>query len=268
MARIATRAIVLRVVDFGESDRVVHLLSPDLGRTAAIAKGARRSRKRFPGTLDLFNLLRVQIERRPGAAPLARLEQAVLVEAFAGLRSASTRFALASYLIELLDRLAPEGGPAADLAALFGFAERALRAIETRRPDRRLRVLLELRALEALGLRPELERCVRCGRTVGDPPAGAGLAGFHVAEGGPLCGACGVRLERDALVPVHLGTLRALAGGLRLELERLDRLALGPAALDEAARLIARFQRFHVGLELRSERFLGEILPATRAGAA
>ena len=43
MAVLRTEALILRVVDFGESDRIVHLLVPDSGRLPAIAKGARRS---------------------------------------------------------------------------------------------------------------------------------------------------------------------------------------------------------------------------------
>ncbi|GAG51712.1 unnamed protein product, partial [marine sediment metagenome] len=62
MAAIHTEALILRSVDFGESDRIVHLLVPEAGRLTAIAKGARRSFKRFPGTLDLFNHLRVSAE--------------------------------------------------------------------------------------------------------------------------------------------------------------------------------------------------------------
>ena len=62
--RIRSEAILLRLVDFGESDRIVHLLCPEVGRLTAIAKGARRSVKRFGGSLDLCNLLRVQVEKR------------------------------------------------------------------------------------------------------------------------------------------------------------------------------------------------------------
>jgi len=114
VANTTTEALVLRSVDFGESDRIVHLLVPDSGRLTAIAKGARRSVRRFPGTLDLFNHLRVQVERRRTAG-LARLEQATLIEAFTPLRREPARFGLACYLLELLDRLAPE-----KLAAYLG----------------------------------------------------------------------------------------------------------------------------------------------------
>jgi DNA repair protein RecO (recombination protein O) len=256
VAAFATEALVLRAVDFGESDLVVHLLVPAAGRLTAIAKGARRSTRRFPGLLDLFNHLRVEVER-PRRGSLARLEHGRLIQAFMGLRTDSRRFALGCYLLELLDRLAPEGGARQDLERLFAFAVEALASLEHVQPDRRARVLLELRALAALGLRPELRRCVRCGREA----AGTGPVAFNVPEGGPVCRSC----ERpgDAGVAVHLGTLRALERGASLPLAHMERLALPPAALEEALRLLDRFQRFHVGLALRSRDFLDRALVAS-----
>jgi hypothetical protein len=70
------------------------------------------------------------------------------------------------------------------------------------------------------------------------------------------------------LLRVHLGTLRALERGLRLGSERLDRLVLPPRALREARQLVGQFQRFHLGLELRSERFLEHMLSAGAAPGA
>jgi DNA repair protein RecO (recombination protein O) len=253
VASTRTEALVLRSVDFGESDRILHLLVPGSGRLTAIAKAARRSVRRFGGTLDLFNHLKVQVWQG-GKASMARLEQAQLIEAFASLRVDPARFGLGCYLLELLDRLAPEGGARADMGRLFAFALAALRAVAARPPDTRLRLLLELRALDALGLRPELSRCVRCGAA----SEGSSEPGFHVADGGVVCGPCGEGLE--GLLRVHRGTLRALEQGLRFEFDRLDRLVLGSQTLVEAEQLLGRFQRFHVGVELRSERFLDEIL--------
>jgi DNA repair protein RecO (recombination protein O) len=253
MQKLTTEALVLRAVDLGESDRVVHLLTPETGRIAAIAKGARRSTKRFPGTLDFFNQLQVQLEHRRGAAQLARLEHARLIRAFHGLRESPGRFALGCYLLELLDRLAPEGGRRGDLAALYRFALDALGAIDMLAPDARLRALLELRLLAAVGLRPELASCVRCGRALSAP-----RAQFWIAEGGPICERCTAPHEQG--IPVHLGTLRALEQSLAFPLANAGRIALAGAALREAQTLLERFLRFHIGVELRSEGFLREQL--------
>lgn len=250
--RFEGEALVLRVVEHGESDLIVRLLTPNAGRSTAIAKGARRSVRRFPGTLDVFNLLRVTVRRRARAG-MGFLEQARLVSPFLGLRNDARRYALASYLCELLDRMAPEDAHGSDAARIFAFARGALSALESSRPDLAYRLLLELRALDALGLRPELGRCVRCGK----PPDGAAPSSFNVSDGGLVCTDC-ARDRSGAVIPVHLGTLKVLQQALDYDLGRLGRLAFGARALQEAEQLLFRFQRFHVGLELKSERFLAD----------
>lgn len=258
MASLQCQALVVRMIDFGESDRIVHLLTPTSGRLSAIAKGARRSKRRFPGTLDLFNLLFVQVER-PRRSAMKRLEHARLQRQFDGLRTDPRRFVLGCWLLEWVGRLAPEDGAGEDVASLFRFAVEALETIEREAPDGRLRTLLQLRALDAVGLRPEFRRCVRCGTDAGSDAAGGpvGIVGFHVGEGGAVCGRCA---RGETLRPVHLGTLRALEQALALPLDRIGRLRLGPALLREATPLIEDFRRYHVGLELKSDAVVDAVL--------
>jgi DNA repair protein RecO (recombination protein O) len=248
-----TSALVLRTVEFGEADWIVHLLTPERGRVTAMAKHARRSVRRFAGSLDLFNHLQVRIHpRRRGGMPL--LDRAKLVSPFLPLRAHPVRYALACYVIELVSRLAPEGGLGPEMRGIFAFALEALQTLERCEPDARMRVLLELRALDAGGLRPELRRCVRCGRECEGP----GPLAFHVAEGGLVCASC---LGADELpLRAHLGSLRALEQGLRFPLAELGRLNLDRRALSEAQQIVGRFQRYHLGIELRSERFLSDVL--------
>jgi DNA repair protein RecO len=163
-------------------------------------------------------------------------------------------WSVSSYLLEILDRLAPEGGSPADMERLFVLGRSVLGVVEAARPDAGLRALLELRTLAALGLCPELVHCVRCRGVLEDD----GLVAFHVADGGPLCARCGVGGE--GVVEVHRGTLRTLEQGLRFEVDRLSRLTLSHNGLAEARLLIQRFRRFHAGVELRSERFVEGML--------
>ncbi|MDG2335145.1 MAG: DNA repair protein RecO [Myxococcota bacterium] len=253
MVGIEDEAIVLRAVDFGESDLIAHLLVPEIGRLTVIAKHARKSRKRFPGSLDIFNHIRVRVSRkRPGA--LGFLEQALLLDPFLPLREVPARFALASYLVELMDRMAPEGGPGPDMRRLFDFVHSALVSLGQGQPDLCMRLFLELRAFDALGLRPGLERCVRCGSELAPGPVG-----FHVADGGGICDAHGAE-GLSGVLRVHLGTLRALDASLGSPMDQLPRLRLEGQALAEAREILFRFHRFHLGFELKSEGFLEESL--------
>jgi len=103
MSELRTKALVLRAFDFGESDRLVHLYAEQLGRVSAIAKGAKRSRRRFPGTLEILTVIDVRIVDPPRSS-LMRLEGAKLVEPFEGLVNDTARFGIACVLCELLDR--------------------------------------------------------------------------------------------------------------------------------------------------------------------
>ena len=69
-----TRALLLRRVSYGESDLVVTLFTESLGRISALARGARRSQKRFGGALEPMHTLVVRVDERAGAELLALRE--------------------------------------------------------------------------------------------------------------------------------------------------------------------------------------------------
>lgn len=101
MPRWKTQAIILNSIDFNESDRIVAALTKDHGLINAIAKGARRSIKRFPGTLEPFGEVILDVFSKPGM-DLARLEEARLINANLAIREDIDLFAHASVMIEVL----------------------------------------------------------------------------------------------------------------------------------------------------------------------
>ncbi|HXZ85551.1 MAG TPA: DNA repair protein RecO [Myxococcota bacterium] len=243
-----TRALVLRTFDQGESDRVVHLYTQSLGRVGAIAKGARRSKRRFPGTLEILSLVEVRLVDPPRAA-LMRLETAKLARAFEGIPARLGRFAIACLFLELLDRATPERLPQPEL---FHFAEGVLDVLDAETPDPLLALLVQAKTLARLGYRPQLVRCALCGSELA---AGQRVA-FMPAHGGAVCRSCSG--PEDARVSARL--LRALEAGLRQPLRARAELGLGARDVELAARLVERFFRFHIGFELRSEAFLRRVL--------
>ena len=67
MSSLTTTAIVLRAVNYGEADRIVTLFGRDTGRLSALARGARKSQRRFAGGLSLCALGSAAIRERAGA---------------------------------------------------------------------------------------------------------------------------------------------------------------------------------------------------------
>lgn len=244
-----TRGLVLRTFDQGESDRVVHLYTESHGRVSAIAKGARRSKRRFPGTLEILSLIDVRLVDPP-RAQLMRLEGAKLVGAFEGITSSLGRYAIACQFLELLDRLTAEREAHPDL---FHFAVGVLETVREAEPDRLLSVLVLAKTLARLGYRPQLVRCAVCG---GDLPASSGRVAFLPAHGGSVCRVCAGAVESEVSVKLLL----ALEAGLRQPLRARAELGLGARDVERAELLVERFFRYQIGTDLRTAAFLRQAL--------
>ena len=60
METYLSQAIIMRIREFGESDLLVTFFTPDKGQLKGVAKGARKSRKRFVNCLDVFSLVNLE----------------------------------------------------------------------------------------------------------------------------------------------------------------------------------------------------------------
>src|SRR5512133_532120 len=101
--RLKVEGIVLRVVDYGESDRIVTLLTRERGKVGAFARGARASRRRFQGLLEPYTLLAAELTDRRG--DLLGLESASAIRPHGGIRTELGRIAVAGYGCELASEL-------------------------------------------------------------------------------------------------------------------------------------------------------------------
>ena len=105
-----TEAIVLRGSDFGESHRIITLFTKHKGKVKAIARGAKRSRKRFLNALEPFTLGIAEIKpQRTGG--LASLEAMNARETFSYIRQDIVRYACAGLACELTDLWTREMSP-------------------------------------------------------------------------------------------------------------------------------------------------------------
>ena len=101
MAADQTTALVLRAIEFSETSLVVTLLTKDFGRVSALAKGARRPKGPFEGSLDLLSVCRVVVIRK-NSESLDLLTEAKLLRRFRGAERSLQRVYAGYYLSEML----------------------------------------------------------------------------------------------------------------------------------------------------------------------
>jgi DNA repair protein RecO (recombination protein O) len=151
-------ALVLRTYRLGEADRIGVFLTRDRGKKRGVARGARKSRRRFAGALEPFTRADVtyfETETRE----LVRLDEAVALES--PFRAPSgDGFQYVSYFAELVDAWAQDSDPN---ETLFRLGAATLDAVAAGVPATKLARYFELWLLRLQGVYPSLRNCQRCG---------------------------------------------------------------------------------------------------------
>jgi DNA repair protein RecO (recombination protein O) len=144
-----TPAIVLRRARLTETSLIVTWLTPEYGRIKTVAKGALRPKSRLAGILDLFHLCEIQYQPSR-TSDLHGLREALLVNAFPGVRTEFPRISLGAYAVELIERCTESDYPVPEI---FGLLERALVFLNSNPASQRALLHFESELVRLLGIR-------------------------------------------------------------------------------------------------------------------
>ncbi len=239
MGLVTTRAVVLQTYRYSETSKILRLMTWDLGPCSALARGALRPRSRFGGLLEPFVEGEATFYSREGR-DLHTLSNFELLRDRRGLDRSIELFTIASVLCELVMRLAPEHGDVKLYRTLTEGLDGLHGRVREGAPAGGFEYVWGV--VNALGFRPEVERCVAC-----RSPIGAAGARFDFEAGGLRCRSCGP--FGPELDPGELAALRTLVSGGPAE---------GSRANGRQGRWLAEFIRHHVaeGAQLKSLPFL------------
>lgn len=246
-----TGAIVLNSFDYGESDRILTFYTHDFGKLRGIAKGARRSKKRFVGNLDPMSCLDM-VFFHSDKSELVRVEEAKLADAFPGLKADIDALSIGCYLLELTSEMTREGQR---LPQVYNLLAGFLKAIEEGADPGAYTRFFEIRLLSMLGYLPHLDACVVCRKTDAEPQKR-----FSSERGGVVCRPCST--GASGLIPVSSATAGMLAISAKLDFDKLERLKPNAAFMEEGERLLYDFIKFQIGKELKTKRFLEKMRKA------
>jgi len=243
-------AIVLKRTDHGEADRMLTLLTPDLGKLRAMAKGVRKPSSRKSGHVELFTHCALMLAKGKTHDVVT---QADTIDSFIELRDNLDRVGYAYYIAELVDRFSEE---ATENRALYDLFLNTLGwlGITSTNPDLLAR-FFELRLLQFVGYRPQLFECIHCGKTI-EP-----IENFFSAEAGgvldPDCAQIQQR-ARDAQ-KISLNALKVLRYLQTRDWETVRGLKLTSEVMSEVEALLQKYIVYHLERSLKSVDFLHEL---------
>ncbi|MEO1616553.1 MAG: DNA repair protein RecO [Planctomycetota bacterium] len=200
MAAEQSTALVLRTIEFSETSLVVTLLTRDFGQVAALAKGARRPKSSFEGSLDLLAVCRVVLIRKSSDA-LDLLTEAKLIRRFRGAEKSLERVYAGYYIAEMLRLLTDNHDPH---PGLFDLALDALGLIDGNGSAPLAVLGFDVAALRLLGHAPSTRTCVDCGEGV----ARTARMAFAPIAGGMVCQRC--RSRQHSLMTLSASSVEQL----------------------------------------------------------
>ncbi len=226
---ITTKALVLRVVDYRESDQLLTLFTRDQGKLTASARGCRKKGSALAAGCQLLAWSEMVLYDYQGRWSV---KEAAPERLFRGVREDLERLALGCYFAQAAELLAVEGEPSPELLSLTLNSLHALDRLREK-PLPLVKAAFEWRAMALTGYEPLVDSCRACGA---DPPEDPR---FYLREGVLRCARCHAGTEEG--VPLSLPALAALRYILRCDPGRLFSFRLEGEALRQFSSAAERY---------------------------
>lgn len=243
MAQQQTPGLVIHLTDYGEADKIVTIYSPTIGQWTGIAKGAKRSIKRFVNKLELFSLLDIDYSDH---YRLPIINQAELINSHLPLRQNYQAYTAATLVCELYRSWTHANDHDPELFDCLVWIMDML--CSTSAPLAAMALFL-VKFYSHLGYQPNLSGCATCHRLEGH---GSPFR-FHVSRGEIICRRC--QPAQSAII-LSINTVKLLGRALALPLNKLDRLCFTPASTLEALSLFKAYDRYLLDREGPSWEFV------------
>jgi DNA repair protein RecO (recombination protein O) len=245
-----TPAIVLRGRPHGESDKIVTFLTKDWGKVTGIAKGAKRSQRRFVNVLEPFT--HIQLRFRPTRTDeLAFIFGCDLLQNFRGPSRDLQCFAIASYVCELVDVMVTGREAGQEIYTLLLKSLQTLE--EVGNVSRTFLPTFELLLLTHTGYAPHLTDCQQCGRDANIKEA---PWVFSPSIGGLLCSHC--RDQGGAVVALSGDTVHFLAATQNRDIAAILSTVASLQVSRELRALTGSMLSRHLHRPLKSRAFLAQ----------
>ena len=107
MPALTVEGLILKRSNFGEADRMLTILTKNLGKISVVARGVRKITSRRAGNVELLNIVKVGLFKGKGYT----LTEAQSIKTFPRIKSNLAVSTSAFHILELVNKILPEDDP-------------------------------------------------------------------------------------------------------------------------------------------------------------
>lgn len=245
MALYRTDAVVLGHRNLGEADKVLTLFSPDRGKIHVVARGVRRPRSSILAGTQLFCYSNFLILENKS---LDSISQCEIKESFFRIRQSLETIAYGLYFAELLRASTPLEDKNKQL---FDFFLKTMYLLQESENPEVLSRIYEIKLLALNGFKPELLRCVNCGKKNFD------TIYFSPSMGGILCKDC-IEKDRKA-INITTETLNVMRKMLTKTYEDLSTIEVKEYTKRQLQEILELFIEYHIDKKIKTTQFIKDV---------
>lgn len=194
MGLIKTKGIVIGVANSADNDKVLTVLTPDLGKISVFCKGAKKTKNALLNSTEYLAFSELIIYK--SANDNYSINSAEVIEVFYNLRIDIEKLNYATTISKMVYDVTQENEPAAQILQLFLNTLFVLS--ETDKNMDLILSIFEIRLLAIIGFLPNVAKCVNCGTPMIEE---MNDFYFSIKDDGVKCEIC-QRLDKGV---IHLG---------------------------------------------------------------
>lgn len=242
MPQFTVHGIVTRYADYRESDRILTVLTRELGLISAKARGCRRPNSTLLQAGELFVYGEFVLFKN---GDKYTVDSFCAEESFYPLREDIARFSAGAYMLGIVNECATSEERADDLLSLLLYALTYTAYAENDPVD--MAICFAAKSLALVGYMPSITRCATCGADV----RGQKRIRFSGEQGGALCRRCEERLASSGteISPLALEALRRI---LALRDEEMKKVVLPAHVRSELKNAVNEYAEHILEKELKA----------------
>ena len=239
-----TEGIVIRTLNYGETNKIITVLTPNFGKIGLMARGAKKAKSKLSSASQLFYHGHFLFQKGRG---LGVLHQADSIHPFRHIKEDIVQMAYAAYIVELTDKIIEENMAS---SSLYKMLLNIFKKMDEGVPADILAIIYEVKVLPLAGLAANVDQCVHCGDR--ERPFF-----FTMSGGGYLCRNC--QTLDPYSIPMTPEVSKLLTLFKHVPVDRLGSLSVKKQNIIQLKRILQEYYQQNAGLQLKSRRFLDQM---------